>query len=199
MKENTTDIEQEQCLRISEGDETAFAEFYRALVPQLLPYIRSLVRTDAVADEVIQETFLRVWLSRDRLSAVQNPRGWVFRIASNLCYTHVRRAITERNIVAGFEKNEEAEDVAHKVQAGELLRLIHEAIKGMPPQRRKIYRLSRERGLSINEIAEELHISRSTVKNTISSSLDDIRSYLSRHGYTLPVMILMILVYRTTL
>lgn len=184
-------------LRISEGDESAFAELYRAYTPQLLPFINAVVRSDAVGDEVIQETFLRLWIARDKLPEVREPRAWIFRIAANICYTHLRRVIKEKEILQRLapRQPQQEDQVQEIAQASEVALLIHKAIDQLSPQRKKIYRLSREKGLTIPEIATHLGLSASTVKNTLVSSLQFIREFLSRHGYEVPVFILALLFF----
>jgi RNA polymerase sigma-70 factor (family 1) len=176
---------------IAEGDEKAFAALYRLYVPQLLPFINSLVRSDAVADEIIQETFLRIWIGRDKLTNIEEPRAWVFRIAANISYTHLRRTIKERSIIKSIANSQirEEDEVQDLAQASEMAALIRQAIDQLPAQRKKIYRLSREKGMTIPEIAEALGLSKSTVKNTLVTSLQSIREYLRENGYEVPAVI----------
>jgi RNA polymerase sigma-70 factor (ECF subfamily) len=189
-----TTIQREKDLfaQIANGDETAFGEIYKLYVPQLLPFINNMVRTDAVADEVIQETFLRVWISRDKLTEILEPRAWVFRIASNICYTYLKRHITERSIIESMSGSNE-KPAYEETDAVELTRIVKEAVHQLSPQRQKIYRLSREGGLSIQQIADNLGISVPTVKNTITQSLKFIRDYLEDKGYSIPLVIIVLL------
>lgn len=194
MSTNRIYEEKELFYRIAEGDENAFAEIYRAYVPQLLPFVNSIVRTSAVADEVIQETFLRLWVSRDKLTEILEPRAWIFRIASNLCYTYLKRHLTERSIIESMSVGENA-SYYEEGNATELVKLVKEAVEQLPPQRQKIYRLSREGGMNIQQIADALNISVPTVKNTISQSLKSIRDHLEEKGYSIPLVIIALLFF----
>lgn len=181
--------ERELLLLIAEGDEKAFAELYNTYVPRLLPLVTGIVRSDAIADELIQETFLRLWIGRDKLTEIKEPAAWIFRIASNICYTHLRRLILERRIVAKLAEAKD-EEGGMQAQANELAGLIRRAVDEMPPQRKKIYLLSRESGMSINEIAQALKLSPNTVKNTLVSSLQGIRNFLEKNGYDLSALLI---------
>src|SRR6185436_18672107 len=121
----------------------------------------------------IQEVFLRLWMNRDRLAEINNPRGWIFRISANICYTWLKRKITERNIVQAMEVVESTDDEtgAENVDTRILVKEIREAVNALPPGRKKIYQMSREQGMSISEIGEELDLSTQTVKNTLTKSL----------------------------
>src|SRR5882757_3301449 len=70
-------------ISISEGDEMAFTTCYSEYGRVLMPFLVRLVGSRDSAEEIIQEVFLKVWLYRDRLAEVDNPRSWLFRVAAN--------------------------------------------------------------------------------------------------------------------
>ena len=80
---NSSYIENELFIRIAEGDEAAFTLCYAEYGRMLMPFLIRLVGTRDSAEEIIQEVFLKVWLHRDRLAAVENPKSWLFRVAAN--------------------------------------------------------------------------------------------------------------------
>lgn len=173
-------------LQVAEGNEKAFAELYRMYVPLLTPFIYGITKQDVMVDEMIQEGFLRVWMSRDKLLDIQNPRGWIFRITANICYTWLKRKITERNIVQNMDVKENDDTSAEDtVDTKLLIKEIKVAVDALPPGRKKIYQMSREQGMSIAEISEDLDISTQTVKNTLTKSLQSIREHLQVKGYTI--------------
>jgi RNA polymerase sigma-70 factor (family 1) len=178
--------------RIAEGDESAFAAIFRTYTPVLEPLILGLTKSPSLVDEMIQETFVRLWISRDRLTSVENPRAWIFGITSHIAYTWLRRQIAERKVGAELQANasDRHDDIAEYMQLKELKTLIQDAVSRLTPQRQKIYRLSREQGMTIPEIAAELGLSPSTVKNTLVSALGFIREQLAAAGHVLPFMIL---------
>ena len=177
-------------LQIEQGNEEAFAELYKLYVPALSTFLTSLTHSSAITDELIQDTFLQVWLNRDKLSTIENPKAWLFKIASHITYNFLRRKITERKILDqsdGFliATQEGVEDVYYTRQ---LFRAVNEAVNHLSPQRKKIYLLSREGGLTIPEIAQKLGLSHSTVKNTLVTSLEQIRNYLKSKGFDVIIL-----------
>jgi RNA polymerase sigma-70 factor (family 1) len=173
--------------QIAEGDEKAFAELYRIYVPLLTPFIYGITKQDVMVEEMIQEAFLRLWMNRDKLAEINNPRGWIFRITANICYTWLKRKITERSIVQGMELKEVTDEISPEETVDSKI-LIHEikiAVDGLPPARKKIYQMSREQGMAIPEIATSLGLSTQTVKNTLTKSLQAIREHLQSKGYTI--------------
>lgn len=188
MPNNPTYNEKALFRRISEGDEEAFELLFNAYVPRLIPFARKLTNDQEVAREMVQETFLRLWLSRDKLADIENPAGYVFTAASHQCYKFLHRKAKQENLVAA-EATEE--NVTDSLNVRELNTLIHSAVKSLSEQRRKVFMLSREKGLSIPEIAQELGLSPNTVKNTLVSALKSVREYLELHGYVLPAVLLL--------
>ena len=88
------------------------------------------------------------------------------------------------------KQQQEHENLEDDLQLNELQRHVQEVVKELPPQRRRIYQLSRDEGMSREEIATYLNISKSTVKNSIFTSLQLIREHLKRAGYLLALLIL---------
>ncbi|HJT73050.1 MAG TPA: sigma-70 family RNA polymerase sigma factor [Chitinophaga sp.] len=180
--------EQELLSRIAEGDEAAFRALYFRYDTMLLAFLLKLTRSNTIAEELLQETFLRLWLHRDLLGAIEHPRAYIHRIAANLSHRwleqHLRRnrALQEHEglYASGINNNTE-DNLAGKDMAILIARIVSE----MPEQRRKIYQLHRDVGLSSAEIAEQMGISASTVRNTIAAAIKYIREQLREAGYTL--------------
>jgi len=175
--------EKQLFLQVSEGDEKAFGILFTVFLPKLYPFIIKLVKSEPGAQEIIQETFIRVWLSRDKLSEIDNPGGWLYKVASNECYSYLRKSVLNNKFfnTITFEPdpvNTTQENFALK----ELNRLVGEAIDKLPAQRKKIYRMSRDEGKSIPEIAAILNLSPNTVKNALVTALKYIREYLVKYG-----------------
>jgi len=169
----------------AEGDEKAFSSLFNLFLPKLYPSIIKLTKSESVVEEIIQETFIKVWLNRDRLGEMENPGGWIFRVAANQCYDYLRaRAIDDKLFVSAIVEPG-GTNVTHEwLDSKEVKRLIELAVNDLPEQRKKIYILSRCEGKTIPEIAEILQLSPNTVKNALVISLKFIRDYLLRHGVT---------------
>ena len=180
---------------IAEGDELAFEWIYRSYVPQLLSFMRRFSISDREADEIIQETFLRLWLQRDKLLEVDYPKAWVFRISSNIIFNYLKRSVTEAKVKNIFEanasyKHNDTEEMMHLHQ---LTEAIANAVNQLSPQRKRVYEMSRKQGLTIPERAVNLGLSSNTVKNTLISSLQFIREFLLKKGFDVNYLILMMI------
>ena len=169
----------------AEGDEKAFTDLFNLFLPKLYPFILKLTRSESVVEEIIQETFIKVWLNRDKLAEIENPGGWVFTVAANKCYDHLRARALKDNLFVSATDGPAGSNSTHEwLDLKELKRLIELAVNDLPEQRKKIYRMSRDQGKTIREIADALQLSPHTVKNTLVISLKFIREYLTRNDVT---------------
>lgn len=194
MADYLPDNERELLLQIAEGDALAFGKVFRFYYPRLFSFVGRIDQSAANIDEVIQETFIRVWISRDQLPQVGNFRAWLFTIASREAIALIRKNLLKQKAGQAFLANPPAgpETPADITHAGEIRRLVEEAVARMPAARRRIYLMSRAEGLKPAEIASRLNLSVNTVKNTLVTALHDIRKFLAVHGHTITSLFLLI-------
>lgn len=182
--------EKELLLLISQGDETAFEQLFNQYVPLLQPYLLEMLKVQQAAEDAIQNTFIRIWLQRDKLTAVEFPRTWITRIAINECLNMLRRKQTEKRALDKWQETAPSSSgIETDTQYHQTKQLVQQAVERLSPQRRKIYEMSRLQGRSVSEIAAELGLSVQTVKNTIGASLDQIREHLKANGITIPAVV----------
>lgn len=181
--------------RIAAGSEPAFRQLVELHAPRLQALALRITGSAAVADDLVQDTFVKVWLARDQLTALDQPGAWVRKICFFLAVNHVRRqAIAGKALdAARLEKDSAGHSlpVAEMVEFRQLLGLVNQAVRQLPGKQREIYRLSREQGLSIAEIADRMGLAVSTVKNLIVMALKNIRTSLQQAGYPLFVLVLL--------
>lgn len=167
-------------VRIAGGDELAFQPVFHHYNRELLPFIVRLTGSKEAAEEVIQEVFLRLWQQRDKLNGIRNPRAWIIRIASNIACTYLRKQITESRLYEKLQTSPSFNATPeNELAAKEITRRIREAVLRLNPSERRVFELSRDRGMSIPEIAESLGLSPHTIKNQLTTALKAIRSSLS--------------------
>lgn len=147
----------------------------------------------AVADDLVQETFLKVWIARDQLTGLAQPEAWVKKICFFLAVNHVRRQNIRDKVMDAAGHGQQPDQhlpVEEMVEFRQLLALVNGAVQQLPEKQQQIYRLSREHSLSIREIAGHMGLADSTVKNLMVMALKNIRSSLQKAGYPLTVLIL---------
>ena len=176
--------EKELLKQVSEGDEHAFGILFHHHWDHIYTVAFSITRSAALSEDLVQDIFLKIWLNRDHLTSVEQFDNYLFIVARNAIYTSLRRdgiresflrSLTEASGTTGRTPEEE-------LLAKESGRLIHEAFLQLSPQQQAVYRLSREGGLKYEQIAEQLGISKSTVRNHMVKALQYIREYLQAHA-----------------
>jgi len=188
--------EKDLFLRIAEGDEAAFRELYRLYGRLLFPFLLKLTDSRDITDELIQEVFLRVWLYRHTLPTIDHPRAWIFQIGSNQAYTWLQknmRAAKAMRLHQDAQPTVTDSPVEVSLTVNDIRNLVKQAIDELPPQRKRIYLLQREHGMKPAEIASQLGISVSTVKNTLLVAAKAIREKVEKAGY-LPYWLILFLI-----
>ena len=180
---------------IAEGDEKAFTTlFYNYL--QLIRSIGLRITNDEQAvDDLVQEIFLRIWLSREQLPEIENLRSWILHLAYNKTFNWLRHKKVRNVIVTGITTEDEAtaQENPDPASLQETRRLIADAIDHLPQQAHRVYQLNRQYGYSISEIAAELNLAPQSVKNTLNRAVKSIREHLKSHGLDLPLLLIMLM------
>ncbi|MGM9474814.1 RNA polymerase sigma factor [Pedobacter sp. GSP4] len=186
MALNIGDKERQLIDKIVDGDEQAFSVLFFKYLPVLQIFATKFTKSDDAAEEIIQDAFLRIWLNRDKLAAVENVKAYLYKYVSNECLTYLRKKLKEDKMVNAFTAKQPDSDnsTADVVHLNEITKIVTVAVEKLPEQRKKIYQLSRRDGKTIPEIAEILNISQSTVKNALVIALKSIRMHLNQHGVT---------------
>ncbi|SIN68821.1 RNA polymerase sigma factor [Chitinophaga niabensis] len=175
---------------IAAGDEAAFRRLFHLHVPKLLPTVQHLTKNASVTEDILQEAFLKLWLSRDKLPGIEHPYSWLLKIVYYQCFSYLRHQAVHHKAMGIIAERRSENIMEDDMAFNMLMRTVGEAVQQLPPQAKRIYQLSRENGLKIPEIAQELHISPNTVKNSLVRSLQSIRQYIERAGHFLPLFIL---------
>jgi RNA polymerase sigma-70 factor (ECF subfamily) len=174
--------------RLADGDEEAFRQLFHHYNRLLQPFVVKLTRDPSAAEEVLQEVFLKIWAHRKKLVKVDNPKAYIIRIVSNESIDYLQRQARERRLAEQIRKSavEGAPSPEQSFSYRETEQRLQQAIERLPQACQQIYRMSREQYKRIPEIASELNLSTSTVKNQLVKALRTIRLHL---GNLLPALI----------
>jgi len=185
----TTDTELLQQLR--KGNESAFRQLYDRHSRQVAAFIYQLTHSAVDAEDILQDTFLKLWTSRNQLPAIENLGNYIFIIARNKTVDHLRKVARQQQLVDQVWANisEVADALDLQLDARESQQLITNALAQLSEQKQTIFRLSRVEGLSHDDIAAQMGLSKSRVKNLQVETLKHIRVFLSRYGGPLGVLL----------
>ena len=160
--------------------ESMFVNLFKENEYFLYTLAYKLTKSDQTAKDITQEVFLKLWDNIGRVHEINNIEAWLYRLTENKVIDFLRKASADARLESAIWHNlqEIINDTEHTVMAKEYNSIIRKAIDYLPAQRKIIYLLNRENGLDYNQIADQLHISRHTVKNQISLALQYIRTFL---------------------
>ncbi|WP_343688621.1 RNA polymerase sigma-70 factor [Chitinophaga sp.] len=185
----TTDTE--LLYRLRKGDESAFRQLYDLHSRPVAAFIYQLTHSAVDAEDILQDTFLKLWTSRDQLPAIENFGNYIFIIARNKTLDHLRKVARQQQLADQLWANisEVADALDLQLDARESQQLIANALAQLSEQKQTIFRLSRVEGLSHDDIAARLGLSKSRVKNLQVETLKHIRIFLSRYGGPMGVLL----------
>lgn len=164
--------------RLKTGDKEAFKQLFECYYPLFLGFARRMLRDNYVADDIIQNVFMRIWSMRERLDEERGLRNYLLVAVRNEIYYHLRSELRKRHEEIDSDYAYTAINPDHEIDAREMNRSISSIIASMPERRREIFNMSRHQRLSNAEIAERLGISIRTVEKHIENALSDIRKSL---------------------
>ena len=170
--------------RIKYGDKSAYQILFERYAPKIYHFALSYLNNKADAEELVQDVFLKVWEKREILDAAQNVKAYIFKIAINTIYDFIRR----KNIESAFNdfarENYETNSNStwNNIVFEEMKATLKELVSQMPEQRRKVYRLSKEKGLSNEEIAQKLELSKRTVENQLYRAVTFLKEHFKNNS-----------------
>ncbi|HVI46106.1 MAG TPA: RNA polymerase sigma-70 factor [Chitinophaga sp.] len=172
----------ELCNLTSQGDEHAFTRLvdihWNRVYSHALAYTKSTQR----AQEITQDVFLKIWKKRLILAEVDDFKSFLFILSRNQVISAMRKKLRELSAEDPGEIMEEVMQPDMQVQFKEVYEIVLKGIEQLPPVRRKVFKMSRLDGLSYEEIAQTLNISRNTVKEHIVLGLNFLRTYVHTHS-----------------
>ena len=189
--------EKECIVELKNGSKEAFELLYNNYASKLYGFVFSLTKSSYLADEVVQETFVKIWLNRSQILPELSFKAYLFMIAKN----HVINVFRKQSLIYSLEESDaQLEIISSKennteqlVELNELKIYIEKAKFYLSPRQREIFELSKEQGFSNQQIAEKLQISNQSVKNQLSSSLRVLKSHFNSQLFALLPLITFLL------
>lgn len=191
---STSYPEKELLQRLSAGDKTAFTILFDTYWNNIYSVALVLTKSPQVAEDTVQEIFLKVWNKREELTSVDRFDNYLFIMARNHIFSEFRRLKLRQDHVALLQAHFAAplHTPEDQLLYKESTELIEKAVARLAPQQQQVYRLSREKGLSHEAIAASLGISVHTVRNHMIRAIKGIRAYLIEHDNSLLLTVALI-------
>ncbi len=177
-------------LRVKNGDDAAFEYLVTKFRRPMLSFMYRMARNSSVAEELVQETFLRVYRSRATYNAEAKFSTWLYRIATNLAVNHARDTKYEKpELTVNLDEPDcetgQMPDLADKALSAEqtLLRrerlaAIRQHVHNLPERQRMAVLMHKYQGMDYRQIAEVLKLSESATKSLLFRAYETLREKL---------------------
>ena len=152
---------------INAGNEQCLAELYRLISKRLHHFARVITRSPEVAEEIVEDVFVKLWSNRHRINEVENLTVYLYVAVKNRSLNAISQKATDL-IRAPFddldiEAGQVVSDPYNLLVTAEMMKRMQQAVDNLPPRCKMIFKLVREDGLKHREVAEILNISINTV------------------------------------
>ena len=190
--ENTYD-EAALLAMLAQDSAYAFQLVFDAYRNRIYTVALSYLKEVPLAEEAVQEVFLKLWLQRRELVDIQSLQAWLFTVARNHLLNQLAKIAREHKAKQSWAtQNKATEDTAsHKLLTAEYDHLLHRAISQLSQRQQQVYRLAKEQGLTYEQIATQLSMSPFTVKTHLSRAMESIRHFLKQHGELFLVLLIL--------
>lgn len=179
--------------KLHEGSYEAFDTLYNVYADSLYGFALLHTKSTVQAEDIVQDTFLKLWNMRESLSVEGSFKSMLFTIAKNHIIDIFRQQINRANFedYIAFCEDENLLDntSVEKVYYNDFLEKLAIAKQKLTPAQRNIFELSREEGMSNTEIAAASNLSEQTVKNHLSAALKVLRVELGKYNFLFALFI----------
>ncbi len=164
-----TTIDHNLLQRVSEGDSSAFVTLYEEITPSLNIFLINYLKCPDMADDVMQEIFIKVWEKRTELPRVDNFRSWIFTITKNHTLNVLKKIAADNAAIVeiiqnyNFASNSPENILLEK----EYFQELKKRVEALPSQTQRVFALCREENNTYEQVAEKLGISRNAIKKHI--------------------------------
>lgn len=183
MLENCSYNEQELIQLITRNDEIAFAHLFDHYRNKIYTVALKLTHSTTVAEEIVEDVFLKIWLKRTALNEIENFSAYIYTITRNETYKILKQIAKNYKTILLAENDPYLVDnhTEEYLIGREFTSLLQKAINRLPNQQKQVYQLMKEEDLKRGEVAEILQIKPETVKFHLARAMKNIRTYCMLH------------------
>lgn len=160
--------------------EFLFEKYHRQLFLLALQYLKD----EKLAEDAIQDVFLKVWQKRDRLDPSRSVKGFLFTTLKNHVLNMIRnkKRRIANTVEAGSQKSGTVENTEEEMVLNEYWKIVERGVSELPSGKQKVFRLRRMQGYTNREVASVLQISITTVKSQLYKATKFMRSFIREHA-----------------
>lgn len=175
-----TKSDKDLLLLIQKDDKVAFYNIYERYSKRLYGFVVRYTKLEADAEEIVQEVFVKIWESRNKIDVYSSFETFLFTIAYNTTMSLLRKRSSEKKYLDHLKTIQvnNSPDLIDEIHFNELKEKVQSLLNELTPRQKEIFQLSREDGLTHDEIAKKLNISVNTVKKHMVNTLAFLKSHI---------------------
>ena len=174
-------INNELIERLQNDEKEALDELYRKYHSAIYYNILKLTRDAIVSEDILQEVFITLWEKRHELNIQQGISGWLFVVSYNRSISYLKRKLKESLARTALQQNIENTTDAENSFTNTQMSILEKAIEQLSPQKRRVFELCKLQRKTYAEAADELQISKHTVKEYLSGAVISIKNYVQQY------------------
>lgn len=168
-------------MHLQKDDKEAFNVLYWKFHSAIFSNVLKLTRDSLIAEDIVQEVFISLWEKRYQIDPGQEIAGWLFVVSYNKSVSHLKRKLKESLAHSIMQQPfEVAIDEGHDLAYAQV-NLLAKAIEQLSPQKRRVFELCKLQQKTYMEAAEELKLSKHTVKEYLQNAVISIKEYIKQH------------------
>lgn len=187
MSDVDKSIEEKYIAELKRGSYKAFDALYSMYVHRLYGFILKLTKSESATREIVQDSFVKLWLARENINLESSFQSYLFTIARNSAINQFRATINSPAFVDYIDylnENKLSENNITEILDYDHFKIkLAEAKKGLSATQLNVFELCKELGYTNAEVAVRLNLSEQTVKNQLSAALKILREKLSSSSF----------------
>lgn len=179
---------------VAKGDALAFGRIYEQYRRKVYTISLRLLGSEAEAEDVHQEIFIKIWLQREKLLEIEYFNSYLNTLIRNHIYNALRKKSNQNSYLRELlnASDADSDEAFKKAESREIQKLLHQAIDKLPKQQKKVFELVRIEGRPQGEAAEALSISKETVKKHLMGAQRTIAAFFRNKNIS-PLLILLLI------
>lgn len=168
---------------LEESKEVAFRRLFVEYYPSLLNFARRYVEGMSVAEDLVQDVFVKIWETQDQLTEIEDFSAYVYQMVRFKCFNYLRNEKVRGNATRSYTAELDVTEINAYIKE-ETLRMVGKALEELPPACRKVFTLTLE-GYRAKDIADQLQIAVETVKKQKQIARKMLKKKLGRYFFLL--------------
>lgn len=177
--QNQSNYNEEELLQqVAKGNEAAFRQLFLHWHQLLASYVFRITESRELTEEIVQDVFLKIWMTRETLGKINHFKPYLLVVSRNQAFDVMKKQLKEKLQKRDWDKDNRLIHPAIEQEDENNHSLIDQAIESLPPRRKEVYLLSRHERLTYREIADQLGISKESVKTHLNLATDSISAFI---------------------